>query len=48
MEAGYRAEARFGDNVVAKVQDLGAGLFNHQLVRESDGKELTRLVTRWG
>lgn len=48
MEAGYRAEARFGDNIIARVQDLGAGTFCHQLVRESDGRELTRLQTRWG
>lgn len=48
VEAGYRAEARFGDNVVAVVQDLGEGLFHHQLLKESDGRELTRLRTRWG
>jgi len=47
MEAGYRAEARFGDNVIARVRDMGEGFFHHQLLRESDGKELTRLRTRW-
>jgi medium-chain acyl-[acyl-carrier-protein] hydrolase len=48
MEAGYRAEARFGDNIVAQARDMGGGLFGHRLVLESDGRELTRLRTRWG
>jgi len=47
MEAGYRAEARFGDNIIARARDLGGGLFDHQLVLESDATELTRLRTRW-
>lgn len=48
VEAGYRAEARFEDNVTARAQDLGEGLFHHQLLRDGDQKELTRLRTRWG
>jgi acyl-ACP thioesterase len=48
MEAGYRAEARFGDNIIARARDLGGGLFDHQLVLESDGRELTKLRTRLG
>lgn len=48
MEAGYRAEARLGDNVLARANELGEGIFIHQLVREADGVELTRLRTRWG
>jgi medium-chain acyl-[acyl-carrier-protein] hydrolase len=47
IEVGYRAEANFGDNVISKVGSVGDGVFLHQLVRESDGKELTRLRTRW-
>ena len=47
IEAGYRAEARFGDNVVARARDYGGGLFVHDLIRESDGVELTRLRTIW-
>ena len=48
IEVGYRAEARFGDKVVSKVGSTGDGTFLHQLVRDSDGKELTRLRTKWG
>ncbi|MDF1537082.1 MAG: thioesterase [bacterium] len=48
IEVGYRGEARFGDKVISKVGSGGEGLFLHQLVRESDGKELTRLRTKWG
>ena len=47
MEAGYRTEARFGDNVIARAQDEGGGMFLHQIVHESDGLELTRLRTIW-
>jgi len=43
----YRREARYGDRVLARVRDRGAGVFDHQLLRESDGAELTRLRTRW-
>jgi acyl-ACP thioesterase len=48
IEAAYRAEARFGDNILARARDAGDGLFIHQLVLESSGGELTRLRTRWG
>ena len=48
IEAGYRAEAHFGDNLIARARDEGAGVFVHQIVRESDGLELTRLRTIWG
>jgi len=47
MEAAYRAEARFGDNLIARARDAGGGLFTHQLLLESDGTELTRLRTKW-
>lgn len=48
IEAAYRAEARFGDNLVARARDEGGGLFTHQLLLESEGTELTRLRTKWG
>ncbi|MCJ7500681.1 thioesterase [bacterium] len=48
IEAGYRAEARSGDTIIAHARDMGGGFFGHRLVLESDGKELTRLRTRWG
>jgi medium-chain acyl-[acyl-carrier-protein] hydrolase len=47
IEAGYRAEARFGDNVIVRAQDEGDGMFLHQIVRESDNLELTRVRTIW-
>ena len=48
IEAGYRAEAHFGDNLAARARDEGNGVFVHQIARESDGLELTRLRTLWG
>lgn len=51
MEIAFRAEALYGDTVVARLSampaDATAG-FLHQIVRHEDGAELTRLVTRWG
>ncbi len=47
MEAGYRAEVRFGDTVIARAREAGEGVFHHKLLRESDGRELTRLRTKW-
>ncbi|SNB45678.1 acyl-[acyl-carrier-protein] thioesterase [Geobacter sp. DSM 9736] len=50
IEIAYRAEVFYGDSVCARTSrlsdDTGA-TFLHQLVRVSDGAELTRLVTRW-
>ena len=48
IEAGYRGEARHGDVVVVHTGASGDGTFLHQLLRESDGKELTRVRTKWG
>ena len=48
IEAGYKAEAHFGDNLIARARDEGDGVYVHQIVRESDGLELTRLRTIWG
>jgi acyl-ACP thioesterase len=47
IEVGYRGEARYGDDIISRVGAVGDGTYLHQLVRESDGKELTRLRTRW-
>jgi acyl-ACP thioesterase len=47
IEAGFRAEAHFGDNLIARAGDEGGGVFVHQIARESDGLELTRLRTIW-
>jgi len=50
LEISYRAEALYGQTVVARSRRLderGELVFLHQLVREEDGVELTRLVSRW-
>ncbi len=50
VEIAYRAEVFYGETVVARCQRLAGGAepsFLHQLVRQEDGAELTRLVTRW-
>lgn len=50
IEVSFRAEAFSGDSVVSKTQMLNqnsSASFLHKLVREKDGKELTRLKTTW-
>lgn len=47
MEVGYKAEARLGDDIIARGKDQGEGIFHHQIILESTGRELTRLRTRW-
>jgi acyl-ACP thioesterase len=48
IEVAYRGEAKKGEIVLARTQALDVeNRFLHQLVRESDGKELTRLRTEW-
>jgi len=48
IEVAYRGEAKKGEIVLARTKALdGENRFLHQLVRESDGRELTRLRTEW-
>ena len=49
VEVVYKAEAFYGDEVVAGVQlpDGSDGPFLHDIVRKSDGAELARLKTSW-
>jgi medium-chain acyl-[acyl-carrier-protein] hydrolase len=48
IEVSYRAEANYGDRVLSRSQYDGAtNNSRHQLVRESDGKELARLRVAW-
>jgi medium-chain acyl-[acyl-carrier-protein] hydrolase len=50
LEVGYRAEAFYGDTVLARValaQQENPAIFWHQLVNQQSGKELTRLKTTW-
>lgn len=49
IEIAYRAEAFYGDTVIARCAcaDAEASTFIHQLVNRANGKELTRLRTRW-
>lgn len=51
IEIAYRGEALYGDTVVARSSafpDDESAAFLHQIVRQGDGAELTRLITRWG
>lgn len=51
LEIAYRAEALYGDTVVARsaaIPDVDTMAFCHQIVRQGDNAELSRLVTRWG
>jgi acyl-ACP thioesterase len=48
IQVGYRAEGRFGDQVITRVSAVEESSFCHQLVRASDGQELARLKTVWG
>lgn len=50
IEISYRAEAFYGDRIFSRLEVLSEGdepAYLHQLVREGDGKELTRLKTSW-
>jgi medium-chain acyl-[acyl-carrier-protein] hydrolase len=50
VEVDYRGEAFFGETVSSRVEYLLGGkkpLLLHQIVRESDQKELARLRTQW-
>jgi medium-chain acyl-[acyl-carrier-protein] hydrolase len=53
VEAAYRAEAFFGDEIIARTQrseprgNGPEGGFVHSLVEKTSGRELTRLRTRW-
>lgn len=50
IEVGFRAEALAGDTVLARcAPEPGAGSerFLHEIVRQADGRELTRLRVRW-
>jgi medium-chain acyl-[acyl-carrier-protein] hydrolase len=50
VEIAYRVEVLYGETIRSRSRELPGGdghAFLHQLVREGDGAELTRLVTRW-
>jgi len=50
IEVAYRAETVYGERVLSRsspVSQDDASSFIHQLVREADGRELTRLRTVW-
>ena len=51
IEVSYRAEAFYGDRIISKIQVIQGSsprAFLHQIIRPSDGVELTRLRTVWG
>lgn len=48
IEAVFKAEAVAGDRLVAAIQPAEEeGTWLHSITRESDGKEVTRLRTKW-
>lgn len=48
IEAVFKAEAVTGDRLVAALQPTEeGGTWLHSIVREGDGKEVTRLRTKW-
>jgi acyl-ACP thioesterase len=49
IEAVFKAEAVAGDRLVAVIGPGGEeGTWLHSIIREGDGKEVTRLRTKWG
>jgi acyl-ACP thioesterase len=46
-DAQYFSECRYGDAVLSRIEPAGKDEFHHSIVREHDGRELARLVTRW-
>jgi medium-chain acyl-[acyl-carrier-protein] hydrolase len=48
VEVQYRAEALLGETVLSRLASAGPGEFAHGIAREGDGRELARLLTRWG
>ncbi len=50
IEISYRAEALYGDRVISRsclIDSSQSRTFLHQLIREKDGRELTRLRSVW-
>lgn len=50
LEISFRAEALYGETVLARCQKLSGEaepVFCHQIVRGDGGTELTRLLSRW-
>ncbi len=50
LEIGYRAPITYGDRVLSRIQrepSSPGSTFLHQLVTESDGRELTRMRSVW-
>lgn len=50
LEVQYRAEALYEDRVLSRSQEIETDdgpVYLHQLVRECDGRELTRLKSSW-
>jgi|AMWB02.1.fsa_nt_gi acyl-ACP thioesterase len=47
IEIAYLNEAVSGNTIISRAERVDRGVFIHQLIREGDGKELTRLRTGW-
>jgi acyl-ACP thioesterase len=50
IHIAYRAEAVYGGRILSRsiaIDSPDSEVFLHQLVREGEGRELTRLMTLW-
>lgn len=47
VDAQYVAECEWGGRVLTRASATGDGRFLHQVVRESDGREIARGMTAW-
>ena len=47
LEISFRAEVRYGETVLSRCAVIAPELCLHQIVNQTDGKELARLRTRW-
>jgi acyl-ACP thioesterase len=47
IEAAYKGEIMFGQNVIVQTRRSDDRVFNHKLVLEYDDREVARLRTRW-
>ncbi len=47
IEIAFIGEAVSGETILSRAEETGPGIFLHQLVKEEDGREITRLRTSW-
>ena len=47
IDCAFRSECQSGDTVLSRVGSETDGVRHHALVREADGTDLVRAVSRW-